>query len=88
MTFMPGKEETFLEVFKQSRKHIRNFKGCTHLELLKDTNETNVFCTYSMWETESDLNHYRYSELFKTTWAKTKPLFAAKAVAYSLEKVM
>ena len=29
------------------------------------------------------MNQYRDSELFKTTWAKTKVLFAAKPLAFS-----
>ena len=61
-------------------------EGCTHLELLNDTNTSNIFFTYSHWQTENDLNKYRKSELFKNVWGKTKVLFAAKPEVWSVKK--
>jgi len=86
MTFEPIKVNEFLEVFNSSKQYIRNFEGCTHLELLNDINSTNIFFTYSYWNSENDLNNYRNSELFSTVWNKTKVLFAAKAEAWSVEQ--
>jgi len=43
------------------------------------------FFTYSKWEKESDLETYRNSELFKGVWATTKPMFEAKANAWSVD---
>ena len=40
--------------------------------------------TISHWDSEAALELYRQSELFKFTWAKTKPLFEEKAQAWSL----
>jgi len=87
MIFQPEKVNDFLKVFEESKNKIRAFEGCQHVELLNDVNYRNIYCTYSIWDSEEHLNKYRFSELFKMTWAKTKPLFAEKAVAYSLEKV-
>lgn len=87
MTFAPGNEVEFLKIFFESKNKIRSFKGCNHLELLKDTNAGNIYFTYSIWDDEKALDHYRFSELFKSTWAKTKPLFLKKAEAWSLESV-
>ena len=87
MTFDPVKVPVFLEVFNASRERIRGFEGCRHLELLNDVGHRNVFCTYSLWESEEHLNRYRFSQLFKDTWAQTKPLFIEKPVAFSMEKV-
>ena len=84
MTFQPEKVNEFLEVFNASKHLIRNFEGCSHLELLNDINRSNIFFTYSHWETEEHLNNYRHSELFEGVWAKTKVLFAAKAEAWSV----
>lgn len=84
MTFQEDKIEDFLQVFNESKQRIRHFPGCRHLELWRTGT---IFFTYSMWEDEAALNHYRYSELFKTTWAKTKVLFADKPEAWSLELV-
>lgn len=86
MTFEPSLTRQFLEVFAASQERIRSFEGCLYLELLQDVNFPNIYCTYSIWESEEKLNRYRFSELFKTTWAKTKPLFAEKAEAFSLKK--
>ncbi|RMG79768.1 MAG: antibiotic biosynthesis monooxygenase [Bacteroidetes bacterium] len=87
MTFATDKTDEFLQVFDTSKNKIRNFKGCLHLELLQDIHHPNVFFTYSWWESETDLNNYRHSELFKTTWSKTKVLFADKPEAWSLKSI-
>jgi quinol monooxygenase YgiN len=87
MYFDPEKVNNFLELFKDVKEKIRQFEGCQHLELLKDVNHKNVFCTYSIWQDEEHLNKYRFSELFKNTWTETKKLFNEKPVAFSLEKV-
>ena len=82
MTFQPDKTDDFIAIFEESKMKIRAMPGCHHLELWR---KDNIFFTYSIWEDEHALNHYRFSELFKTTWAKTKALFAEKAEAWSLE---
>jgi quinol monooxygenase YgiN len=87
MTFEEGKENLFLDIFDHSKEKIRNFEGCSHLELLRDKEKKNVFMTFSRWDNEDSLNNYRESELFKDTWAKTKALFSAKPEAVSLEKL-
>ncbi len=84
MTFAPEKVNDFLEIFNTSKLLIRNFKGCSHLELLNDINQPNIFFTYSYWQEESNLNNYRDSELFAGVWAKTKILFNAKPEAWSV----
>jgi heme-degrading monooxygenase HmoA len=87
MTFLPEKVDQFLEIFNDNKHHIRNMEGCSHVELLKDVSQQNVYFTYSYWESETDLNTYRNSDFFTTVWAKSKMLFAAKAEAWSLTRV-
>jgi len=87
MTFQPDKTEEFLQIFKESNKLIRNFPGCHHLELWQDFCQENIFTTYSHWESEEALNKYRDSELFRSTWKKTKVLFLEKPVALSQKKL-
>lgn len=79
--------ETFLNNFHANKHAIREFKGCKFLELYRDKHNTNVFFTYSYWNSEADLDNYRYSELFKSVWSKTKPLFNAKPEAWSVDKL-
>lgn len=88
MTFDPARIDDFLKVFNENKKHIRNFDGCTHLELHRDADDPHVFATYSYWERTEDLEKYRNSELFQTVWSKTKALFAGKPQAFSHERVM
>jgi len=86
MTFQEDKVDEFLETFEESKHKIRGFEGCQHLELLRDYHLPNVFLTYSYWQDDQALDNYRHSELFKNVWAKTKPLFADKPVAFSSQK--
>ncbi|MFY9309141.1 MAG: antibiotic biosynthesis monooxygenase family protein [Bacteroidia bacterium] len=84
MTFKPEHVEEFLNVFHTYKQYIRKSEGCEKLELLNDIHSPTIFFTYSHWNSESDLNNYRDSELFSTVWGKTKMLFEAKAEAWSL----
>lgn len=87
MSFEPSKIEEFLANFETKKYDIRAFEGCEFLELYRDKHNTNVFFTYSFWNTEADLENYRNSNLFKSVWAKTKPLFNAKPEAWSVDKL-
>lgn len=87
MEFMPEKVTDFLTVFNESKEKISSFDGISHLELLNDKNNSNIFFTYSIWQSEEHLNKYRDSDLFKSVWTKTKPLFAEKAEAWSVESI-
>ena len=69
---------------EEVKSKIANCEGCEGLTLLRDAHESNVLFTYSYWQTEQHLNQYRFSELFKDTWSKTKILFNHKAIAWSL----
>ncbi len=86
MGFVPEQISHFLENFERNKDKIRNFKGCTHLELIRDIHQTNQFFTYSHWESEEDLNNYRNSSLFKSVWANTKIKFNQKPEAWSVTR--
>lgn len=79
--------DTFLADFEVNKERVRTFKGCRFLELYRDKNQTNIFFTYSYWESESDLENYRQSDLFKGIWNKTKALFNMKPEAWSVDKL-
>ena len=84
MEFQAAHVEDFLAHFSSIRGLIRNFPGVQHLELRGDANHSNVFYTYSHWNSESDLEAYRQSDLFKNAWAQAKTWFAGKPQAFSL----
>jgi quinol monooxygenase YgiN len=88
MNFRQDCIPVFLALFEERKTQIRQFNGCSHLELWQDTQHPNLIFTYSMWESEKALDHYRYSELFKDTWSLTKQLFAAKAQAWSINRLV
>ena len=74
----------FETLFGERKATIRSQPGCQQLKLWQDAHDPCVFFTYSIWDSETDLNRYRYSDFFKETWTLTKALFAAKAEAWSV----
>lgn len=84
LTFQEDKTADFIKIFEESKQKILARKGCLHVEMLRASNPENVFFTLSFWENEDALNDYRKSDLFATTWAKTKALFASKAEAWTV----
>lgn len=87
MKFRQEEVENFLKLFHEVENKIRNYEGCKGLQLLRQTDDPTTLFTYSLWDSEENLNHYRFSELFKSTWAKTKILFADEPKAWSLIQV-
>lgn len=87
MTFRPHEVDTFLALFDDSSVRIRAFEGCLHLELWRDEDQSNVFTTYSLWRDRESLEHYRRSELFRTTWEKARTIFAAEPEAWSFTRI-
>ena len=84
MTFRDDAINTFVALFEERKQTIRSFRGCTHLELWQDSKQPHIFFTHSHWNTEADLDHYRFSEFFKDTWGRTRVLFASAPQAWSV----
>ncbi|MDG5491356.1 putative quinol monooxygenase [Psychroserpens sp. SPM9] len=87
LSLEPSRIKEFLNNFEHQKEKIRAFNGCEFLELYRDKHNTNLFFTYSYWQSETDLDLYRHSDLFKGIWAKTKPMFNAKPEAWSVDKL-
>lgn len=87
MTFRPENTGAFEKLFNEVKDTIREFPGCLHVELLQDMNRPEIYFTRSIWESENALEAYRKSELFASTWARTKALFMENAEAWSTEVV-
>ena len=87
MHFTETGADDFLAIFRNSEKLIRNFEGCTHLQLTKDVNDSLTYVTISHWKDQACLENYRKSELFAAVWKKVKPLFSNRVEAISLELV-
>lgn len=81
--FRPEETARFEAFFHERRPLIEAFEGCRYTRLLRNTKEPDVYYTLSEWDSEAHLDHYRFSEFFRETWAFTKSLFAEKAQAFS-----
>jgi heme-degrading monooxygenase HmoA len=86
MHFTDAGVEEFLEIFHRNKIAIRNFPGCTHLQLLKDAEDETIYTTLSHWQDEQSLEAYRKSELFGSVWGRVKTLFSERTQAFSLKK--
>lgn len=87
MGFKPEFVNDFIVHFDAHSTLIRQSPGNRHLELWRDQKESNVFFTYSFWESAEDLENYRQSELFQKVWAETKPMFCQKPEAWSVDRM-
>jgi len=87
MQFRAEECAAFLDIFNASKHLIRQCDGCQQLRLYVEAGLPEVFFTYSVWTSAAHLDAYRNSELFRTTWTKTKALFADKPEAWSVEEV-
>ena len=87
LTVNPSRFHEFVSVYTEAQKTIRTFKGCIQLNVYTDVQQPNVVFTVSQWNTESDLNHYRFSPFFKSIWTTVKPMFSANAEAWSLSEL-
>ena len=79
--------DTFKAIFEESAPKIRSFPGCIEVRLMQDATIADVYYTVSRWQSHDDLEAYRNSALFKSTWARTRVLFREKAQAYSLKAI-
>ena len=88
MTFKPESVEDFQALFEKYKSEIAHQPGCNKLSLLRDITNTNIFMTYSLWDSQEDLNNYRHSNTFGIVWPATKALFSEKPDAWSVEEVV
>ncbi|MEL6918230.1 MAG: antibiotic biosynthesis monooxygenase family protein [Bacteroidota bacterium] len=86
LTFKKENIASFEQIFEETKQTIRNFEGCSFLELYQDMNDPKIFFTYSYWNSAKDLEKYRHSDFFRQVWGKTKPLFEKKPEAWSINK--
>lgn len=84
MNFKATNVPAFVQLFEERMQTIRAFDGCRHLELWQDNTNPNIFFTYSIWESQAHLDHYRFSGFFKDTWGRTKVLFDGRPQAWSV----
>jgi len=87
MKFREEELDNFLTLFHTVENKIRSFPGCNGMRLLRQTDDPTTLFTYSLWDSEEHLKDYRFSELFKDTWSKTRILFADKPQAWSLTEM-
>lgn len=84
MTFRPEHTPEFEELFARTRPGILGFGGCRQVDLFTDSADPNTYFTVSHWDSENHLNDYRSSAFFRDTWSRVRPMFGARAEAWSL----
>lgn len=84
MQFTQDQRNDFVSLFNDRKEKIKGQEGCHSVRLFNDIKDENTFFTYSVWNSEDDLNKYRHSEFFKETWATTKSMFNGKPNAWSV----
>ncbi len=88
LSFAAEHVEKFERLFEERKSLIRNFEGCTYLELWQDKSEAGVFYTYSIWQDVSNLESYRVSDLFQETWSQVKQWFSKPPHAFSADSII
>jgi len=88
LTMREEEVATFKNYFATVCETIRAQEGCTMLQAWQDIHQPNIFFTYSIWHTETDLNNDRDSAFFLQFWKTVKPWFAAKAEVWSFDKIV
>ncbi len=88
LTFKEENVETFKTYFPTVSDQIRHQPGCNLLQAWQDIHKPNIFFTYSLWDSETDLNNYRDSAFFGVFWKTVKPWFGDKAEVWSFDKLI
>ena len=87
MSFQPEKVNDFLRLYSEVQHKISSFPGCHGVKLLREKKEGSIFFTYSVWDSERDLNSYRSSELFSRVWKEMKSYCNDRPEAWSLDHI-
>ncbi len=87
LSIKPKYKKEFIALFLNYKNKITLSKGCKSVELLQEENAGDIFFTYSIWDSNQDLENYRNSKLFAEIWPTVKRLFNAKAQAWTVENL-
>ncbi len=82
-----SKKQDVVRTFQEIKESVRGFNGCHYVGLFEDTNSPEHIVTYSIWDSEKDLETYRASPVFERNWKLLKEFFIDKPKAYSLKLV-
>lgn len=72
MTLVPSEVENFKSHFSCIQSEIVAMPGCRSVHLCVDKDAPHRLTTFSIWDSEMDLNNYRKSEWFGQIWPQTK----------------
>ncbi|MFM7105487.1 MAG: putative quinol monooxygenase [Flavobacteriales bacterium] len=88
MTIRTEEIDRFIQLFEVHREAISSMPGCTELKLLNQIEPAGTFFTFSIWQSESDLERYRKSLLFQGIWPQVKALFHCPAEAWTVNEIL
>ena len=88
LSIRPDEAAEFEAIFHRSQALIEAFDGCQKTNLFKVADAGSQYFTISYWNTTECLENYRSSTLFREVWSTVKPLFSARAEAWTLKGVI
>lgn len=71
----PGKEDAFIEIWKNRDSHLNEVPGFKSFNLLQgpSTDECTLFASHSVWESEAAFINWTQSEAFRKAHANARP---------------
>ncbi len=85
LSFKQENISSFERLFESTCHEIRQFPGCSYLQLYQDREDPTIFFTYSRWDNDDALQAYRESDFFKKVWGRTRLLFDKRPEAWSVD---
>ena len=77
----------FQEIYRSRNPFTKGVKGCREVKVLKDVDHDDVYYTFSIWDSNEDLEAYRQSNYFAETWPMVKAQLAKRAEAFSMTEI-
>lgn len=69
---IPGKEEVFLNIWRQRESHLDQMPGFVHFYLLQGAKkeEYTLFSSMTQWQSQADFLSWMHSDAFKKSHAR------------------
>ncbi len=83
LTLLPERTLEFEQFFAREAADIGTWPGCQGVKAFRDSEDSGIYFTQSLWESAQALEAYRQSDFFRSNWQVVKAWFAAPAQAWS-----
>ncbi len=66
---------------------VRRVSGCMHNDIFRDKNKDNVFYSYTIWNSEEDIEKYLNSQYYKEIWNDLWDYFKIEPQAWKIDNI-